>query len=95
MDCTDYPINYNLFEKIYFGHPNFPYTNIQLEQASDPIISHFQEEEHSFINDTLSNKKTQLVYLYYIYKPKKNASRTDITKYDEKAYKYVPAYVDE
>ena len=47
------------------------------------------------INDTLRNKKTQLVSLYYVYKPKKNVSRMDITNYDEKAYKYVPTYVDE
>ena len=36
-----------------------------------------------------------MVYLYYVYKPKKNASRTDITNYDEKAYKYGPTYGDE
>ena len=28
-------------------------------------------------------------------KPKKNASRTDITSYDERAYKYVSTYGDE
>ena len=39
-----------------------------------------------------SKKKTQLVYLYYVYKHKKNASRPDIKNYDEKAYKYVPTY---
>ena len=37
-----------------------------------------------------SEKKTQFFYLYYVYKPKKNASRTDITNYDKNAYKYVP-----
>ena len=36
-----------------------------------------------------------MVYLYYVYKPKQNASRTDITNYGEKAYKYVPTYGDE
>ena len=41
------------------------------------------------------NKKTQFVKLYYVYRPNKNASKTDITKYDEKAYKYVPTYGDE
>ena len=40
------------------------------------------------------NKKTQLVYLYYVYKPKKNAPRTDIMNYDEIAYKYMPTYGD-
>ena len=74
------------------GHPNFPYKNIQLEHVSDVISSHFQEEDHLFINETLKNKNTQLVYLHYVYKPKKNASRTDITNYDEKAFKYVPTY---
>ena len=95
MDLTDYPVDYNCFEIGYCGQPNFTYTNIQLNQASDLIPSHFKKEDHSFINDTLKNKKTQLVYLYYFYKPKKNASKTDITKYDEKAYKYVPTYGDE
>ena len=36
-----------------------------------------------------------MVYLYYFYKPKKNAPRTDITNYDEKDYKYVPTYGDQ
>ena len=36
-----------------------------------------------------------MVYLYYVYKPKENESRTDITNYDEMAYKYVPTYGDE
>ena len=57
MDCTDYPVDYNFFEIGYCGHPNFPYTNIQLEQASDIILSHFQEEDHPFNNDTLRNKR--------------------------------------
>ena len=35
-----------------------------------------------------------MVDLYYVYKPKKNASRTDITNYDEMAYEYVPTYGD-
>ena len=95
MDRTDFPIDYNFFETGYCGNPNFPYKNIQIYQASDLILSNFREEYHSLINDTLRNKKTQLVSLYYIYKPKKNASRTDITNYDEKAYKYGPAYGDE
>ena len=80
------------FEIGYCGHPNFPYKNIQPEQASDWILSHFQKEDHSLIHDKLKNKKTQLVYLYYVYKPKKNKSITDITNYDEIAYKYVPTF---
>ena len=63
MDRTGYPVNYNIFEIGYCGHPNFPYTNIQLKQSSDLILSHFQEEDHLLINDTLRNKKTQLVSL--------------------------------
>ena len=95
MNRTGYPADYNFFEIGYCVHPNFPYTNIQLEQASDLILSRFHKEDHSFIYDTLKNKKTQFFYLYYIYKPNKNASRTDITDYDEMAYKYVPTYGDE
>ena len=65
MDFTDYPAGYNFFLIGYCGHPNFPYTNIQLEQASDLALSRFHKEYHTFINYTLRNKKTQLVYLYY------------------------------
>ena len=36
-----------------------------------------------------------MVYLYYVYKPKQNASRTYIANDDEMAYKYVPTYGDE
>ena len=36
-----------------------------------------------------------MVYLYYVYKPNKKASRTDITNYDEMAYKNVPRHGDE
>ena len=61
MDCTDYPVGYNFFEIGHFGHPNFPDANIQLEQATNLIPSHFQEEDHPFILDTVKNKKTQLV----------------------------------
>ena len=41
MNSTDYPIDYNFLEIGYCGHPNTPYTNIQLEQASDLILSNF------------------------------------------------------
>ena len=36
MDYTDYPVDNNC------GRPNFPYTNIQLEQSSNLILSYFQ-----------------------------------------------------
>ena len=91
-DRTDYPVDYNYFEMGYCGPPNFSYTNIQLKQASDFLPSHFQKEDNSFINNKLKNKRTQLVYLYYVYKPNKNASITDITNSDEMAYKYVLTY---
>ena len=29
MYCTDYPVDYNVFEIGYCVHPNFPYSNIQ------------------------------------------------------------------
>ena len=89
MDRTGYPVYYNVFEIVYCGHPNFAYTNIQPYQSIDLILSHFQKEDHSFINDTIRNKKTQVVYLYFVYKPKENASRTDNTNDCEKAYRYV------
>ena len=56
MDRTDYPVNYNFFEIGYCGHPTSPYTNIQLDQASDLIFLHYREEDHSFINDKLRKK---------------------------------------
>ena len=60
IDCTDYPVNY-IFLIGYFGRPNFTYKNIQLQKASDLILSHFHKEYHSLTNDTLRNKNTQLV----------------------------------
>ena len=36
-----------------------------------------------------------MVSLYYVYKPKKNSYRTDITNHDEKSYNYGPTYGDE
>ena len=75
MDCTDYPVDFS-FGIGYCGHPNSPYTNVQLKQASDWILSHYQKEDNSLIHDTIRNKNTQLVYLY-VYKPKKNIT-TDI-----------------
>ena len=43
MDRTDYLVDYICFEIGYCGHPNFPYANIQLEQATNLILSHFKE----------------------------------------------------
>ena len=63
-----------------------------LDQASDVILSHFKEEDHSFINDTLRNKKIQLVSCYYVYKPKNNASRTKNKNDDKQVYKFCPLY---
>ena len=74
VECIDLPGDYNCFEIGYCGHPDFPYAYIQLEQVIKLILSHFQQEDHPFIYDTLVNKKTKLVCLYLVYRPKKNAS---------------------
>ena len=92
MYFPDYPNKYNYFELGYCGHPQYPYSNIFLDQASDLILSHFKVEDHSFIKDALRNKKIQLVSLYYFYKPKTNASRTKNMNDDEQAYKFCPLY---
>ena len=92
MGSTGYPDKYNFFELGYCGHPQYPYSNIFLDQASDLILSHFQEEDHPLISDALRNKKIHLVLLYYVYKPKTNTSRTKNTDDDEKAYKFGPLY---
>ena len=42
MDRTNFPVDLKRIEIGYCGHPNLPYTNIQLEQASDLIPSHFK-----------------------------------------------------
>ena len=44
--------------------------------------------------DTLNNKKNQLVCLYFVYRPKKNASITDLMNDDQKAYAFAPTYGD-
>ena len=75
MDYTDYPDKYNFFELGYCGHPEYPHSKIFLDQARDLILSHFKEEDHSFIKDALRDEKIQLVLLCYVYKPKTNASR--------------------
>ena len=59
------------FEIGYCGHPDFPYAYIQFEKATKLILSHFQEEDHPFIYDTLNNKNIQLVCLYFAYRLKK------------------------
>ena len=63
-----------------------------LGQASDWILSHFKEEDPSFIDDALSNDNIQLVLLYYVYKPKSDTSITKNTNDDVKAYKFHPLY---
>ena len=75
------------FEIGYCGYPNLPYAHIQLKQATKLILSHFQED-HLLIHDTLKNKKTQLVSLYFVYRPKENEPRTDITNDDKKDYAF-------
>ena len=77
MDCTDYPVDYNLFEIGYFDHPNSPYANIQFKQVNNSILLHLGGDEHPFIHETIKNKKIQLVSLYFVYRPNKKASRTD------------------
>ena len=92
MNFTDYPDKCNFFELGYCGHPEYPHSKIFLNQASDVILSHFKEEDHSFIKDALRNKKIQLVLLYYVYRPNTNASRKKNTNDDEQAYKFCPLY---
>ena len=66
MYCTDYSVDYNLFEIGYCGNLNFPCAHIQLEQATNLIPSSFQEEYHSFIHDTLNNKKDTIGFLFFL-----------------------------
>ena len=44
MERADIPNDYNCFEIVNCGHPDFPYAHIELEQATKLILSHFQEE---------------------------------------------------
>ena len=76
----------------YCGHPKYPYSKFFLGEASDLLISHFKEEDHSFIKDALINKKIQLFLLYYVYRPNTNASRKKNTNDDEQYYKFCPLY---
>ena len=82
------------FKLGYCGHPQYPYSKIFLDQASDLILSHFKEEDHTFIIDALKDDNIQLVLLYYIYKTKTNTSRTKNTNEYENAFKYGPSYDD-
>ena len=91
FDLTD---DNHFSETGYCGHPDSPYTLTQQDQSTEWIISHFQEEDHPFIYNTLGNKKTQLVCLYSAYILKKNASRTDTTDDDQKAYAFETTYGD-
>ena len=92
MGRTDYPVDCNFFEIGYCGHLNFPYANIQLKKVTNLILSHFQEEYYPFIHGTLKNKNTQFFSLYFVYRPKKNASIMDITNYDQNTYTLAPTY---
>ena len=92
MDSYRYPDMYNVSELRYCGHPQYPYSKIFLDQASDLILSHFKDEDHPLISDALRDKNIQLVLLYYVHKPKTNTSRTKNTNEDENAYKYGPLY---
>ena len=94
MERDDLPDDYNCFEIGYCGHPASPYAHIQLEQSTKWIIYNFREEEHPLIYDTINNKNKQLVWLYFVYRPNKNASRIDITDDDQKAYAFAPTYGD-
>ena len=50
MYCTDYPVDYSFLEIGYCGHPNFPYSDIQLKKATNLILSHFRKNTiHSFM----------------------------------------------
>ena len=88
--CLSWQVHF--FELGYFGHPQYPYLKIFLDQASDLILSHFQEEDHPFIIEALRDENIQLVLLYYVYKPNTNTSRTKNMNDDEKAYKFGPLY---
>ena len=60
MDSAGYPDMYNCFELGYCGHPQYPWSNIFLDQASDLILSYFKEEDHLFISDALRDENIQL-----------------------------------
>ena len=70
MDFTGYPDDHNFFELGYFGHTQYPYSNIFLDQESALILSQFQEEDHPFIRKALQDEHIHLVSLYHVYKQK-------------------------
>ena len=43
---------------------------------------------------TLNNKNTQLIFLYFSYRPNGNASRMDLTNDNQKSYAFAPTYGD-
>ena len=94
MERADLPDDYLFYEIGYCGHPTFPYKHIQLEKSTKLIISRFHEEDHQLIYDIVNNKKTQLVCLYFVYRHKKNAFRTDLTNNNQKAYVFSSIYGD-
>ena len=94
MESIDLPDDYNFFEIGYCGHPTLPYALIKLGKAPKLIISHSQDKYHPLIYDTFKNKKTQLVSSYFVYRPKKNASRTDPTNDYQKSYTFASTYRD-
>ena len=63
-----------------------------LDQASDLILSQFQEEDHPFIRKALGDENIHLVALYYVYKPMTDTPITKNTDNDENAYKFGPKY---
>ena len=92
MDPAGYPDNYNFFELGYCGHPQFLYSKTFFDQASDLILSQFQDEDHPFISEANRAKNIHLVLLYYVYKPKTDTSRTKNTNEDVNTYEYDPLY---
>ena len=90
MDCNDFPVDYNFFEMVYCGHPNSPYANIKLEQTTKLILSHFRENTiYSFM---IQSKTKRHNWFPFFYRPKKNASRTDIANNDQNTYAFAPTY---
>ena len=89
---TGYPDHHNFFELGYFGHTQFPYLKISLDQATDLILSQFQKEDHPFIIKALGDDDMHLVALSDVYKPKTDTPRTKHTDDDKNAYKFGPLY---
>ena len=66
MKRADLPNDSNFFEIGYCGHPAFPYTHIQIEKVTKLIHSKFQEEDHTFIYDTLQKKRQNwFAYIFF------------------------------